>query len=689
MFELAWRVKVGGATRERLWLAGGAVVTGTGLWGSACLSLFGMHGLRTPSFEAGMLMGCWIAAVGLCFALLDLAHRRLPWWGTAAGAALVGAGLCGFQWLGLHTLAVTPAPAPAFAQAAAAAALSIAATVAGLILFRRRDGGVEQGRWMQVAPTALLLLAVTGGQELLNAGLATHATGLSVRADGIPGETLGLFIGFAGVVLLALGLFAGALDARMQSETHKLAASLRQANDELQRIAYLDPLTNLPNRLVFEEQLHAEVSRCDRDGRSLAVLFIDLDGFKPVNDSYGHPAGDAVLRQVGQRLRALARVSDAVARVGGDEFLMLLDGPVDPASASLVAQRVMEAVERPCLLLHDELQVSCSIGIAMYPQHGPKEKLIANADAAMYSAKRSGGSAFAFFEARMDVDVHEQMELLRDLRGAVEKRELELFYQPKIQARSGQITGCEALIRWRHPVRGMVSPTAFIPIAERFGLINALGDWVVDDACRQIRAWMEQGLRMRVAVNLSMQQLRQDDLVDRIRERLFKHRVEPSLLTFEITESVAMEDPAVAQRSFGQLARLGVSLAIDDFGTGHSSLSYLRKLPAKQLKIDRSFVNDLAQSEDARAVVDAVVKLAHALGLKVVAEGVETEAQRAILLELNCDEFQGYLFAKPMSSVALTLWAMDDDATMPIGFRASLYGDLNAPRPARELARMN
>jgi diguanylate cyclase (GGDEF)-like protein len=408
----------------------------------------------------------------------------------------------------------------------------------------------------------------------------------------------------------------------------------------------------------------------------LAVLFIDLDGFKPINDSFGHAAGDEVLRQVGRRLEALAGERETVARVGGDEFLLLIEQPEDPGAAGDEAQRVLAELGRAYRLPNAvEVSLSCSIGIALFPQHGPMAKLIANADAAMYAAKSVGGSTFAFFEPRMDLDVREQVELQRDLRLAMERGELQLYYQPKVDSRTADVTGAEALVRWQHPTRGTVTPQQFIPVAERFGLIGALGAWVIDEACRQVRAWLDEGLHIRVAVNLSVHQLRQDDLVPRVRRALVEQGIEPRLLSFEITESVAMEDTQATLRVFSQLAQLGVMLAIDDFGTGHSSLAYLRKLPARQLKIDRSFVADLEHSADALAVVDAVVSLAHALGLRVVAEGVETEAQRDLLIGLRCDELQGFLIAKPMAPKSLALWVMEDTAPAKVEFQGRAWSD--------------
>jgi diguanylate cyclase (GGDEF)-like protein len=332
----------------------------------------------------------------------------------------------------------------------------------------------------------------------------------------------------------------------------------------------------------------------------MAVLFIDLDGFKAVNESFGHASGDEVLREVGRRLHALAREQDTAARVGGDEFLLLMARPGSPEGAATMAQQALHALMAPYHLPGGtEVRLSCSIGIALFPEHGPTSRLIANADAAMFAVKRTGGSTYAFFEPRMELDTTDQLELQTDLRQAIERRELTLYYQPKIDARTRELTGVEALVRWQHAGRGAVGPTELIAVAERFGLIGTIGHWVIDEACRQIRAWEDQGLRMRVAVNISAYQLRQEDLVARIRQAFEAHRVDASLMTFEITESVAMEDTQVTLRAFAQLARAGVSLAIDDFGTGHSSLAYLRMLPARQLKIDRSFIHDLGLSGDA------------------------------------------------------------------------------------------
>jgi len=466
------------------------------------------------------------------------------------------------------------------------------------------------------------------------------------------------------LALLALGL-SGLLGqlAGLRGETRNQPAA-----------PALDVLTGLPNRLGLEQHL-GEVQR-DSAGReqALALLLVDLDGFNPVNSSFGHDKGDALLRQVAARLRGCLAAGDLVARIGGDEFALLLVGASDKDKVAAMAARIQAELARPYQLQQRDLEISCSVGIAMYPADGGRGRLLACADAAKNAAKRLGGACYCFYAPGMGGDSREQLELLRDLRHAVERRELELFFQPKIDARSGEVTAAEALLRWRHPTRGLVSPVVFIPIAERFGFMRELGNWVIDAACRQARLWRESGLRMRLAINLSAQQMRQSDIVERIQKALERSRVHPTLLTCEITESVVMENTQAIQTTFRRLGELGVHLSIDDFGTGYSSLSYLRQLPAQELKVDRAFVTDLVDSADARAVVEAVIQMAHALGLRVVAEGVETQGQQEVLVAMGCDELQGYLFARPMSAQAILLWAMDEKKPSP-AFRASLFGD--------------
>ena len=326
------------------------------------------------------------------------------------------------------------------------------------------------------------------------------------------------------------------------------------------------------------------------------------------------------------------------------------------------------------------LQLSASVGIAICPDDGARQRLVAHAALAMRTVKHGGGNGHAHYDPAMGVNGHDQSDLLEDLRHAVARHELQLYYQPKVDARTLQVTAAEALLRWQHPRRGMVSPAVFIPLAERHGLIAPIGLWVIEEACRQAAQWREDGLRMRIAVNISGHQLRRDDLVDQIEASLLRHQIPPGRLTCEITESVAMEDTAVTREAFERLRRAGLHVSIDDFGTGHSSLAALRRLPAAELKIARAFVTDLASCEQALSIVRAVVQMAHSLRLRVVAEGVETEQQRDELVRLGCDELQGYLFAKPMTASSLALWAEGDGPAAASMFRPSLF-DPTAPAP--------
>jgi diguanylate cyclase (GGDEF)-like protein len=459
---------------------------------------------------------------------------------------------------------------------------------------------------------------------------------------------------------LALALLAARRRDRARLER---SSALQAANDNLQRLAFRDALTGLPNRLYFEERLNKAVVRAKRDGVQLSLLFIDLDGFKPINDSWGHAQGDQVLREVGRRLSALIAEGITVARAGGDEFLLLAEGGTDVATA--LARRVLAHLAQPVRAGEREFLLSGSAGIVLYPEHGPRAQLLARADAAMFEAKRAGGGGFVFYEPRMENQTREPGDLVADLRRAIEQGQLQLLYQPKIHAQSGEVTAAEALLRWHHPERGLISPTVFVPMAERAGLIGQLGAWVVETGCRQVREWRERGLRMRLAVNVSAHQVRHEGLVELVQKHLRRNAVDPSQLTLEITESVAMEDSSATQDVFARLGAAGIRLSIDDFGTGYSSLTYLRKLPADELKIDHSFVADLETSDDARAIVEAVVGLAHALGLKVVAEGVENVRQERLLAEIGCDELQGYLFAKPMTGDALAQWALPSGGAEP------------------------
>ena len=434
-----------------------------------------------------------------------------------------------------------------------------------------------------------------------------------------------------------------------------------------------DRLTGLPARADFEGLLEHAAIGCDHGGSPVAVLHIALDNFAAVNESYGQRVGDALLRETAQRLKAFADAPQSVCRLGGDEFLLLVK--TRHRSGTDAAAQLLAMLQGPYEAESLGLRITASIGIALYPDHGARPRLLAHAALAMRTVKLGGGAGYSLFDPALGVDVREQADMLQDLRQAITRGELQLYYQPKVDARSLQVSACEALLRWQHPHRGMVSPALFIPLAERHGLIADIGSWVLEEACRQAAQWRQQGLRMRLAVNISGHQLRQDRLVAQIENMLRKHGVAPGRMTCEIAETVAMEDTLLTRVAIENLRRAGLQVSIDDFGTGQSSLAALRRLPVAEVKIDRRFVAELGQTATAAATLGGIVQMAHTLSMRVVAEGVETEAQRDALVALGCDEMQGYLFARPMSAPSLALWADNDRKSGDkLAFRASLFG---------------
>jgi len=689
--NLARRVRSTRGFASAAWWLAGALVMGTGIWSTHFVGMQAFQLSIPLGYRGGLTLLSWTAAVAASGVALGLAshggYRRAH---LALGALAMGGGIGTMHYLGMAAIDLTLGIVWNGWLVAASLAVAVAASAAALFIFQamHRVPRAQRPRYQAVA--ALVMGAAICGMHYMGMAAAHFPAGavcLSAKELGGPGLTA--LVLMASGMLLVSTLFTAILDARLQQTALHLTRSLQEsnaklqhANAELQQRAYADALTGLPNRPLFEDRLNHALLRLERANHHrvedrLAVLFIDLDGFKPVNDSFGHAAGDVILVEAADRLRAQARECDTIARVGGDEFLLLLEDISSTADAIAIARRVLETLTRPFCIEDKDVEISCSIGVVVHPDHGERDKLVAHADAAMYAAKRAGGNGYVLFEPHMGSEAADQLGLQSDLRHALERGQLALHYQPKIDSTRGCISGVEALLRWNHPTRGMVSPTVFIALAERFGLINRLGNWVIDEACRQIAEWRASGVRMRVAINLSVHQLRESGLAERIAAALRRHAVEPDQLLCEITESVAMEDIKATQHTFDELARIGVFLSIDDFGTGYSSLNYLRQLPARQLKIDRSFVCDIEHKQDARAVVDAVVRLAHALGLRVVAEGVETVGQHNILMAMGCDELQGFFYAHPLPADTLLEWTRGNapDGTVTGDFAPSLMGE--------------
>jgi diguanylate cyclase (GGDEF)-like protein len=418
----------------------------------------------------------------------------------------------------------------------------------------------------------------------------------------------------------------------------------RRAEEQIAHLAHYDALTDLPNRVLFREQLERELERTKR-GEQLAVLYIDIDEFKSVNDSLGHPVGDELLKGVALRLSKCIRETDLIARLGGDEFAIVQTGIQNPADVSDLVSRIHEAIRDPFECLGHQLVTDASIGIAIAPADASEsDRLLMKADLALYGAKADGRRTYRFFEPGMDARAKARLTLQRDLRQAMTDGGFELHYQPLVNLASGEVTGCEALLRWRHPERGMVSPAEFIPIAEDTGLISQLGEWVLTTACAEAATWPD---HLRIAVNVSPIQFRSPIFGLKVAAALSASGLAANRLELEITEAVLIRDDEAALTILHELRALGVRIALDDFGTGYSSLSYLQRFPFDKIKIDRCFVSDIAENDGSSAIVRAVVNIADARNMTTTAEGVETEQQRQLLHVLGCTEMQGYLFSRP------------------------------------------
>ncbi|MDD5240688.1 MAG: EAL domain-containing protein [Sulfuricella sp.] len=459
---------------------------------------------------------------------------------------------------------------------------------------------------------------------------------------------------------------------QLQAESHERQ---QVAEQKLAQLMFYDTLTGLPNRILFRDRLEREMADCRRNSKKAALLFLNLDRFKYINNTLGNNIGDLLLAEVATRVKAAVRENDTVALLGGDEFAVVLGDMQDSNAAAGVAQMIIQRLSQPITLLGKETFVSASIGICLYPGDGQDfDALTRNADAAMCHAKELGRGAFRFFTEEMNLRTQGRLALESDLRRALERGEFAVVYQPQADLATGRLVGAEALLRWHHPERGMVSPLQFIPLAEENGMILPIGAWVLREVCRQIKVWRELGLTgLHFAVNLSPRQFRQENLVEDILGILGEFDVPASALELEITEGAAMENADAAIGQLNQLNRHGFSIAIDDFGTGYSSLGYLKRFPVSKLKIDRSFVMDIPGDANDTAIAIAVIQLAKSLGLKVVAEGVETDVQRQFLSDQGCDILQGYWYSKPLDAQSFEAFARGCGQSPEYGARLSAW----------------
>ncbi|QHB57213.1 EAL domain-containing protein (plasmid) [Ralstonia solanacearum] len=650
----------GGASiaKRRIWRLACGVMLGTGLWSGLWLAQAGLHRLPALSAAGPLLASLTVmlaASLLACFAALPrtsfaaaaqpLARRRLALAAAALGVGLAAAeGMLTRPWLyetrPLLQTVISCVGGTLILLAGASLAICMAFHLP--VSQRRAAVGMRARAAGVLATSAVLSLIV------LPCAGAQGADDTLLRA--VP-----IIVLSAGGVLLALGLHAALMmfEARVDSAQAHLAASLERMAHQSTPPEPHDALTGLPTHPQLRQALDDAILSSSRQGRPFALFHLDLDGLGRINEQYGRATGDRVLQIVAERLRQTMRDEDTVVRLGSDEFGLLVEGLPLPEAAAPIGDKLLFRLRESVEVDGRRLRVTASIGVAIHPYNGATaDALLAHADAAMFECKQAAGNAYRFYEPRLNTTAHRVLQIQRALSHAALNGQLSVYYQPKFDAHTQSMTGAEALLRWNHPELGPVSPAEFLPLAERTGTIIELGDWVVEEVCRQIMYWDTAGMPpLKIAVNLSPRQFQQPDLVQRLSQILHRYQVAADRLMFEITETAAMRDAGQSIAAIRQIQSLGVEVAIDDFGTGYSSLSYLQRFRAQQIKIDRAFISALDDNpSESYAIIRAICAMAHSLDMTVVAEGVETGAQMQALVNLHCDQVQGYLLGRPLAA---------------------------------------
>jgi diguanylate cyclase (GGDEF)-like protein len=650
--SLAGRVTETTGRASTLWLVGGAVAMGCGIWS---MHFIGMLAFSLPirlSYDLLWTLVSLFVAIGVsAFALRIVTRPTIRRLDILIGGVLMGAGICSMHYMGMHALKMNPGIDYDPAIVALSIVIAVVASIVALWLaFTLRSAYGWRAQVKKAGAAVVMGMAVITmhyvGMEAARFGLGS----VCMAKGGVNADWLAVLVGMAAFSLLTITLLLSVVDSRLATRTASLVDSLSQANSQLHHLALHDTLTRLPNRSLLEDRITHAITSSARSGKRFALMFLDLDRFKTINDSLGHHYGDKLLQGVAERLTSGLRAEDTVARLGGDEFVVLLAEINAPTAAGSVAQKLLESLAQPMDIEGQQQSISGSIGISIYPEDGTSlRELMSNADSAMYHAKKVGRGNHQFFAPEMNAAAGARLQLEQALRLALERKEFELHYQPKVDVATGAVIAMEALVRWRSPTRGLVPPYEFISVAEEIGLIIPLGAWVLRAACEQNQAWQDAGLaRLRVAVNLSAYQFRQKDLPEFVAGVLQETGMAGEFLELEVTESVVMHNPQEAVRILEQLSEQGIHISVDDFGTGYSSLSYLKQFRLDTLKIDRSFVRDINSDADDAAIVRSVIALAHSLRLQVIAEGVETAEQLEYLRALGCDQYQGYFRSKPV-----------------------------------------
>ena len=640
-----------------LWLIGGGTAMGVGIWSMHFIGMMAMHFDAPMRYNFGeTVTSILVAVIGSIIALWAVfRHNQFTLVNLLLGAFMLGSSVVAMHYIGMGGLRISqPIVWHKLPVIISVIIAYTASAVALWLAFRLRNN--DTGVLYRRVVAAVVMGIAIAGMHYTGMYAAHFDMSIQILPGGLGSQRLTIWVFIFTLAILGINLIGAMVESQMR--VFRLANKLKQTNEELRQMALHDPLTNLANRTLFEDTLNDYIARARQNTSTFSLLYMDLDGFKMVNDAYGHDIGDKLLVEVAKRLNKVINPSDTLARVGGDEFVLLSNANTQEQASELATQLV-NSIEPEFRVENYELRVSLSIGIAMFPMHGGEAReMLFNADSAMYHTKNSGRNGFSLYQPSMSPIGRSQVQLKNELWRAIHNNELRLFYQPKLNVTTGDIIGYEALVRWQHPERGLKTPDKFLPIAEQTGMILLLGEWVLNEACRQLSLWHNEGAdHLTISVNLSAQQFEQKSLVYLVSRVLETYQLSPDKLILEITETTAMRYPQESINILKELKAIGVQVAIDDFGTGYSSLLYLQNMPASELKIDRAFINSIGHKDTDPRLLSMIIELAKNMNLNIVAEGVESEEQQRHLVNLGCNIHQGYYFSRPVPPSEITVAA--------------------------------
>lgn len=631
-------------------LAYSTVTVGTSLWSIHFIDLLAFPIIQPSGFAVIYLALSWLAALLFSAIVLHISSQKtLPANTLIFGGMVASIAACSIFYFSVASMEIQSSITftPLISSIAFIITFSITMLVI-LIFFWMKSYSGKHPFLTKSIFAVLTSLAITGVHQVYNASIQISLSAFSGTSVRVDSNLLGVTIALGLVCLFLLGFIIAIFYHKFEYDTFNINSLKNKGPQDVIRLALTDTLTQLPNRRALMQHLEAATRRCDRNGTSLAVAFVDVDNFKQINDTLGHQIGDQVLQKIARKLVTAVRGCDEVARIGGDEFIAIIEEVDSYEDCISVIERMVNSVQESCTINNSEVHLSVSIGVAMYPKDGNIQQLIGTADTAMYRAKKDGKNQYRFFDTEIASAADQLLELQYDLKNALANDELKLHYQIKIDSFTREPVGAEALLRWNHPVKGLLYPAEFMQAADRFGISYAINDWVIENSCKTLQQLKHMNIPFNISINISHQQMLNANLVSNINEVLNRYDLTKSNLTIEMTESTALKDQVIFNNQLSRLKESGINVTLDDFGTYSSSLTNLQKWQVSELKLDPSFTEDIETNNKTRGVIQAVIELAHALDLNVVAEGVETEGQRKILAELGCDEMQGYFISRPL-----------------------------------------